>query len=307
MFKIGEFAQFTRVSVKMLRHYDELGLLKPVYVDRESGYRYYSADQLPRLNRIIALKDLGFSLPQIGRLLDEKLSAEELRGMLRLKRAEVEQQMLAEQQRLARIEARLRLIEQEAAEPDYEVVVRSLEPFLVASIRQPTNDEQSIPCLFEQLEAYVARFRARAAAPPLTIYHTLSDHLSGDHMLGDHAPANYDFNDPSTNKSGITSAIEVAVPINAPLPVAEQVTVRELEALPTAACTVHTGSYETLDQAAAVLLRWIEAHDYEVAGPMREVYLRFGADNQGYVLPAAYLAAETGEFVTELQIPVSKK
>lgn len=295
MFKIGEFAQFTRVSVKMLRHYDELGLLKPVRVDRESGYRYYSADQLPRLNRIIALKDLGFSLPQIGRLLDEKLSAEELRGMLRLKRAEVEQQMAAEQQRLARIEARLRLIEQEAAEPRYEVVVRPIDAFLVASIRQPPDSEKSIPCLFEQLEAYVARYRARAAAPPLTIYH-----MPGNHMMSNQ-------NNHPPSEAEASADVEVAIPINAPLPVAEQVTVRQLEALPAAACVVHTGSYETLDQAAAVLLRWIETQDYEVSGPMREIYLRFGADNQGYILPAAYLASEEREFVTELQIPVSKK
>ena len=68
MFKIGDFSKFSRVSVKMLRHYDELGLLKPALVDPATNYRYYSADQLPRLNRIIALKDLGFTLEQVGRL-----------------------------------------------------------------------------------------------------------------------------------------------------------------------------------------------------------------------------------------------
>jgi DNA-binding transcriptional MerR regulator len=281
MFKIGEFARFTRVSVKMLRHYDELDLLKPVKVDGDSGYRYYSADQLPRLNRIIALKDLGFSLPQIGRLIDETLSADELRGMLRLKQAEVEQQMQLEQQRLARIEARLRLIEQEAAEPAYEVVIRPVEPCLVASIRR-LNDEESLPCMFEQLEAYVARYRARASAPPLTIYHPTDDEGDERESLD----------------------VEAAVPVNAPLPTTSVIAVRELEALAAAACTVHTGGYETLDQAAAALLRWIEAHTYQIAGPMREVYLRFGADNQGYRVPPAYLAVKAREFVTELQIPV---
>ena len=62
MFRIGEFSRFSRVSVKMLRHYDELGLLTPAHVDPQSNYRYYSADQLPRLHRIVALKDLGFRL-----------------------------------------------------------------------------------------------------------------------------------------------------------------------------------------------------------------------------------------------------
>lgn len=67
MFKISEFSRFTRVSVKMLRHYDEIGLLRPAHIDPVNNYRYYSADQLPRLNRIIALKDLGFSLSEIGK------------------------------------------------------------------------------------------------------------------------------------------------------------------------------------------------------------------------------------------------
>jgi effector-binding domain-containing protein len=207
--------------------------------------------------------------------------------MLRLKQAEVEQQMLAEQQRLARIEARLRLIEQETAESSSEVIVRPIEPYLVAAIYQRRSGNSSIPCLFEQLEKYVARYRARAAAPPLTIYHVPADQW--------------------TNEGEGQPDVEIAIPISAPLPVDGLVTVRELEALPVAACLVHTGSYETLDQTAVALLRWIEAHGYEVAGPTRELYLRFGADNEGYTLPAAYLAAEVQEFVTELQIPVTKK
>ena len=96
MFRIGDFSKFSRVSIKMLRHYDEIGLLKPVHVDPFTSYRYYSVDQLPRLNRIIALKDLGFTLEQITRLLDEGLSAEQIKGMLKLKRAEIEQQLQAE-------------------------------------------------------------------------------------------------------------------------------------------------------------------------------------------------------------------
>src|SRR5512135_1263810 len=101
MLKIGEFSRLSRVSVRMLRHYDQLGLLKPSQVDPLTNYRYYSAGQLPRLNRILALQELGFSLEQIGELLNENVPAEQLRGMLRLKRAEVEQGIQAEQARLA--------------------------------------------------------------------------------------------------------------------------------------------------------------------------------------------------------------
>jgi DNA-binding transcriptional MerR regulator len=106
MFKIGDFSKLSRVSVKTLRYYDEVGLLKPIQIDRFTGYRFYSVDQLPRLNRILALKDLGFSLEQIGRLLDEELPPSELRGMLRLKQGELQQQVDEQQSRLARVEAR---------------------------------------------------------------------------------------------------------------------------------------------------------------------------------------------------------
>ena len=107
MFKIGEFSRLSRVSVRMLRHYDQLGLLTPSQIDPFTNYRYYSADQLPRLNRILALRDLGFSLEQIAGVLDEDLPADQLLGMLKLKRAEIEEQMQAERLRLARLEARI--------------------------------------------------------------------------------------------------------------------------------------------------------------------------------------------------------
>ncbi len=113
MLKIGEFAKKTQVTVKTLRHYDRLGLLKPAWIDRFTGYRYYAQEQLPRLNRIMVLKDLGFTLQQTGRILQNELTVDELRGMLRLKCAELEQHIEEEQARLARVEARLRQIEHE--------------------------------------------------------------------------------------------------------------------------------------------------------------------------------------------------
>jgi DNA-binding transcriptional MerR regulator len=82
MFTIGDFARHGRVSVRMLRHYDATGLLRPDHVDPASGYRYYTAVQLARLNRITALKDLGCTLQQVQDIVDEKVSAEQLRGTL---------------------------------------------------------------------------------------------------------------------------------------------------------------------------------------------------------------------------------
>src|SRR5512139_3441683 len=118
MIKIGDFARLSQVSVVTLRYYDEMDLLKPVKVDHFTGYRYYSSDQLPRPNRILALKDLGFSLEQIKLMLVEDLPLEQLRGMLTAQRDQVEKRLAEEQRRLERIEPRLRQIEMENKMPD---------------------------------------------------------------------------------------------------------------------------------------------------------------------------------------------
>lgn len=282
MFKIGDFSRFSRVSVKMLRHYDEIGLLKPAHVDSFTNYRYYSADQLPRLHRIIALKELGFTLEQITRLLDDELPVEQIKGMLKLKRAEIEQQLQAEERRLAQVEARLRQIELEEQLPAYDVIVRDIDPQWVASIRRPVHFEgDEVGDTFETIEAYVARYKARALAPPLTLYH-----------------------DTEYREQGLD--IEIAVPVNPTLPGTEQITIYELPGVERMACTVHQGDYARLHQAFNMLQNWIEINGYRLAGPPREVYLRFGADNQNYELPAAYLTKEASAYVTELQLPVEK-
>jgi DNA-binding transcriptional MerR regulator len=111
MFRIGEFAQIAQVSGRQLRFYDQIGLLRPAHADPQTGYRYYSIQQLPRLNRILALKELGFSLDQIGPLLGNEISLAELRGMLAMKRAQVEHLLSEEQARLRHIESRIAQID----------------------------------------------------------------------------------------------------------------------------------------------------------------------------------------------------
>lgn len=283
MFRIREFSRFTRVSVKMLRHYDALGLLKPARVDPVTNYRYYSSDQLPRLNQIIALKELGFSLDEISKLLDEKLSLDELRGMLRLRRAEIQQQLSQEQSRLAQIQARLNYIEQQGRAPQYEVVVRAIPALRVASIREivPETDD-AVADLFAEIETYVAQHNARDDASPLMLYH-----------------------DDEYRDTG--ADVEIAVPISKNIPSNERVRVYELPALAHAACVVYTGSYERITDVLSTLLVWIEHNQYRVAGALREVYLRFNADNVAELkLPKAYLAAQENAYVTEVQLPIEK-
>ncbi|XIA65409.1 helix-turn-helix domain-containing protein [Bradyrhizobium sp. TZ2] len=128
MFRIGEFAQIAQVSARQLRFYDQLGLLQPAHIDAQTGYRYYSIRQLPRLNSILALKELGLSLEQIGPLLEDKISPAELRAMLTLKRAEVERSLRQEETRLRHIESRIAQIDRHGGTEGFDVILKSVEP-----------------------------------------------------------------------------------------------------------------------------------------------------------------------------------
>ena len=113
-FSIGEFARLGGVSVRTLRHYDEIGLLRPATVDPDTGYRGYSAAQLGQINRVMALKELGLSLAQVRRLLDG-VTLGELRGMLLLRRAQLEHELDQHKNQLLGVEARLRSIARRTA------------------------------------------------------------------------------------------------------------------------------------------------------------------------------------------------
>jgi len=119
MFRIGEFSKIAQVSGRLLRYYDEIGLFNPVHIDSETGYRYYSAQQLPELNRILALKELGLTLDQIARLVAGHISTDEIRGMLVMKKAQIEQTLSEELTRIRYIESRINQIDREGELRDY--------------------------------------------------------------------------------------------------------------------------------------------------------------------------------------------
>ncbi|MBN1438657.1 MAG: MerR family transcriptional regulator [Anaerolineales bacterium] len=271
MIKIGDFSKLSMVSVKTLRYYDEMGLLSPIETDRSTGYRYYSLDQLPRLNRILALKDLGFSLEQIRQALESGITLDQLRGMLRLKQAEQQRLVQEEQERLIRVEARLRQIEMEANVSKYDVVIKKTEAQKAASIRKILASPQEISRLFEDLYGYLERQGVRPTGPSHGIWH-----------------------DPEYKERDFDA--EVAVPVSQTFPAGEGVRPAELPAVPAAACTIHQGAYEGFSQAYAAIMGWINNNGYRVAGPFREIYLR-GPGPQ---------PTDPMSYVTEIQVPVEK-
>ena len=275
MFKIGDFAQLGRVTVRTLHHYEELGLLCPAHIDPASGYRYYGLEQLPRLNRILALKDLGLSLDEIGLLLNQALSARELRAILRVKQAELAAQVAETQERLARVEVRLKLIEEEGKMPDYEVILKDVAPLRVA-IKYgtiPTFDQTTptLNRLFDEVWEYVDRHAAAdQSGPGLDLWYDMGE---GDSQRDIHVSA--------------------AIPFTGSLPEGEGVKVETLPAA-TMACAVHHGSFAGFQRAYQALMSWIEANGYQIVGPNREIYLQYERNG------------DPADYVTEIQFPVAK-
>lgn len=258
MFKIGEFSRIGQVSVRMLRHYDKMGLLAPKEVDQFTGYRYYTLEQLPRLNRILALKDLGLSLEEIAQLIQNDLSSEQMRGMLLMKQAQIQQALLEEQMRLQRVAARLRQIEAEDQPSPYEVVVKDVEPIRLVKTAATVPTMEQMPdyrCgMFQDVHNWLGGYGVEPAAPEILVYH-LWEYREND------------------------VEIEVGVPIpkaafeelSDRIPQNLQLTIYE-NALPVAS-TVHSGSIFDIPQAIIALVTWVKENKYEIGGPIFEHHL----------------------------------
>lgn len=267
MIPIGDFARLGQVSVRMLRHYDRIGLLTPVSVDPGSGYRRYAAAQLARLNRIVALKELGFTLDQVGVALDRDLDAGELRGMLRLRRAELAQAEALTLARLAGVEHRLRLIEKENVVNTTEYVVKSLPALRLAARR---GSAQSQP----EIAGFVGPAFAELAGPVAAAGGSLET-----------AVATYDASE---------DGMRIVAGYGHSGPPVEGAEIVELPAVREAVCAVHLGSMDGIGAAWQALVRWVEGQGWTPDGPGRESYLR------------AEPGLDESEWVTELQQPVAR-
>ena len=269
MIKIGDFARLSQVSIVTLRHYDEIGLLTPMAVDTATGHRYYAVAQLTRLNRILALKDLGFSLDQIDQLL-EGLTAEHLCTMLHRQQVAVEGQVAEARERLTRIGTWLRQIEREKTMTDDAVVLKTIPAQLIASRRVtiPTNDQVPVylGAAYEEVATYVTQQGARETGACFALWHQPAAVHAGE-------------------------IAEAVLPIDRRVPGTERIAVYDLPHTQVAAA-VHQGAFEDFTRVHATLLDWVEANGYRVVGPYREIYMQHS--------PGMADAA------TEIQYPVEK-
>ena len=171
MFKISEFSKLSRIPLQTLRYYDQIGLLKPAKTDESSGYRYYSAEQLLKINRIVIFKELGFTLQQISQLFQEDISADQIRGMLKLKESEIERHLNSELSKLSRIKERMQLVECEGKmDKEQEIVVKRVE-FMHMVTYASTGTVDDIPNLFDIFDGLLdSRIRSVLSGPRTVLW-----------------------------------------------------------------------------------------------------------------------------------------
>lgn len=278
MYKIGDFSQLGQVSPRMLRHYDKLGLLKPGHTDEWTGYRFYTIEQLPRLNRIVVLRELGFSLGEIGEMLEEVLP-KQLEGLYEKRKRQVEEHLRAEAIRLQRISQRILQIQQEGTLAPPDVSVKRLGPETVIGVRQmvPQIDQMGI-------------YRSRAITD---LYAWLDEHNYAHHgervvyFNGEYSEENIDMLfgvavDPAATIAPPTSFIRHTLP-----------------ASHKAAGLVHRGSLHDIPDVISSLYRWIGLNGYSSVGAFREIH-HFGREDE------VFASDQRDDVVFEIILPVEK-
>jgi effector-binding domain-containing protein len=264
LISIGRFAQITRLTIKALHIYDQIGLLRPIYIDADSGYRFYSITQLPLARRIRLLRSIDMSLDSIHALLDAPTPAA-MDALLREHQQRIADRIRNDQQALHLLQ---HLIDHQADDLAFSVQVKDVAAQPIASIRiqaTPEEEQRRIPELLDELESYACQHRARHQdAPPVRISHAYTEELVDS---------------------------EIAVPLAQLVAGSERIAARVLEAS-TVAYVMHVGPHADLWAVYWALLVWVQEHGYEQSGPPREVYWRHPADGQA----AAYR--------TEVQWPI---
>ncbi|OZD06981.1 hypothetical protein CH275_07175 [Rhodococcus sp. 06-235-1A] len=252
MFSIGEFASIGRVSVRMLRHYDEIGLLTPARVDPFTGYRSYDGRQFEVLGRILMFKDLGFRLDEVKQIVHAQVGEDRLREMLEAKRDDVARRLDLDAARLRRLDARLHYTEGDSS--------------------MITVDTKSLPATrIAAVTETAAGFGPQNIGPVIgPMYARLAEFLGRDGVeFGPSSIASYEAVDDGEG-TGITvhAAFEVGPKVSA----AEGYEVRELPPVELAVTTVHHGSMATIGETWEQFMAWIDTNGYELSGVCREFY-----------------------------------
>lgn len=280
MLQIGEFSRLSRISVRMLRHYDQVGLLKPAEQDAQTGYRRYAVAQLAEANRITVLRDLGFPIREIGRL--AHADDGELARALDDRARELEEGIGREQRRLADLRRFRQEVEAGGAAVSCEVTLVSVPSYQVVALRMELAGYDEERRAWERLGALMGE-RGVMPSEPYTEYCEFCDEGAGS---GPSGPAGGD----------ATVVVEVAVATDAHGEDDGPLRFYRSAALPLAASIKVYGPYENIAPVYASFARWLEDHPaLRMAGPTREVAHR-----------GPWNADDPQDYLTEFLVPVQK-
>jgi DNA-binding transcriptional MerR regulator/effector-binding domain-containing protein len=272
MLRIGEFSKICQASIKALRHWDAIDLLKPAYTDPHTGYRYYSIEQIGDVNRLLALRTIGLSLQEVAHLLQENPTSDDIRALLNAKRQALSHQIQEAEAMLAALEGRLRLMDSASTFTPYEVTLKSSEPMQVLAVRTIVPDLEALVNLLQVTHPYARR---KDNTNLLAVFHDegyeseLMDVEVGFPFAGERPKSI-----PLENDLHMRPAVLAGVPL--------------------LACTVHHGQWLTLPEAYVRLGRWIDQSGYTICGAGREIFHLI--DWEGH----------QRDTVTELQFPVKR-
>ncbi|ADL50240.1 MerR family transcriptional regulator [Clostridium cellulovorans] len=271
MFKIGDFSRLTRVSVRMLRHYDELGILKPEATDDFTGYRFYSIEQIPKVNRIQVLREMGFSLSEISGLMEQDLGSKQLLSLLDNRKRAISETIEKEQEKLLRVENLIKFIHREDSRMNYDITIKSIPSYKVIAVRDIIPTYEGEGKLWDELCAFAGKNNIKAIGPSYAIYY-----------------------DTGYKESDVD--VEVVMTISGDIAETVRVKVKELEAVDEMAVVFHKGHFHEMTSAYRALAIWLSANEYEMNGPIRAIYHKGPWSEQN-----------PEEYLTEIQAPVVKK
>ncbi len=267
MFRIGEFSKMSKTTIKALRYYDEVGLLKPEHIDEFTGYRFYSTRQLFALHRIQSLRQVGLTIDEIRLVLSGKHPAE----ILQKRRTELIDELRDKQDQLSRIDFILQ--NKEDLIMSYVATIKELPSCIVYSkkLTAPSYDAyfQLIPAIGEQV---MKKYPDLKAATPEYCYIV---YLDGEYREKD-------------------INIEYCEAVDKMRPDFEDITFKKVEPV-TAVSVMHKGPYSKLCDAYAFSLKWIEENGYKINGYAREQYI-----------DGIWNKENEEDWLTELQFPIIK-
>ncbi|HKL41075.1 MAG TPA: MerR family transcriptional regulator [Clostridia bacterium] len=270
MYQIGEFSKINRVTVKALRYYEKVGLLKPAFIDESNGYRYYSSEQLPKIHRIVALRQMDFSINEILLLLKRHNTKE----IFQDKRDRLLDEIRQREEQLNLITYYIEN-SREVIKMNYEVVLKALDEVIVYSkqMKVPNYDYyfEAIPKIGEKIVAANPDLKCLEPNYCFTIY------LDGEYKKEDFE----------------VEVCEAVTDYGKPV---DDIVFKKMDGIEIAACVYHKGSYDTIGQAYAFLFKWIDENCYEVIGNPRESYI-----------DGIWNKETSDEWLTELQVPIQKK